>query len=107
MGKINEKAKSFIDFATKTSQNRISLMQKTKDVVLELDKLGLEVSFIKIKEKPAKVVLSVGKYNLVIQTTRKNKGSYIYLGYDFDTKSNFISTPSFEEFKNKLSKIRL
>jgi len=105
MGKINEKAKSFIDFATKASQNRISLMQKTKDVVLELDKLGLEVSFI--KEKPAKVVLSVGKYNLVIQTTRKNKGSYIYLGYDFETKSNFISTPSFEEFKNKLSKIRL
>ena len=61
MEKINSKVKSYIKVSTRNAQEQIGLLQKATDVVLELDKLNLEASYI--KEKPHKVVISVGKYN--------------------------------------------
>lgn len=102
MGKINEKVKSYISYATKQSQDHIGLLQKATDVVLELDKHNLEASYI--KEKPHKVIISIGKYNLVVQDLR-NK--ILYLLFNFETKERLISTENFDELKSKLGEISL
>ena len=102
MEKINSKMKSYIKVATNNAQEQIGLLQRTTDVVLELDRLSLEGSYI--KEKPHKVVISVGKYNLVVQGL---KNSVLYLMFNFETKEKLISTDSFDEYKKKLSEISL
>ena len=102
MEKINSIMKSYIKAATNNAQEQIGLLQRATDVVLELDRLSLEGSYI--KEKPHKVVISVGKYNLVIQGL---KNSVLYLMFNFETKEKLISTDSFDEYKNKLSEISL
>ena len=94
--------KSYIKVATNNAQEQIGLLQRATDVVLELDRLSLEGSYI--KEKPHKVVISVGKYNLVIQGL---KNSVLYLMFNFETKEKLISTDSFDEYKKKLSEISL
>ena len=100
MEKINSKMKSYIKVATNNAQEQIGLLQRATDVVLELDRLSLEGSYI----KPHKVVISVGKYNLVIQGL---KNSVLYLMFNFETKEKLISTDSFDEYKKKLSEISL
>lgn len=101
--KINEKIKSYIAYATKQSQEHIGLLQKATDVVLELDKHNLEASYI--KEKPYKVIISIGKYNLVVQDLRESK--ILYLLFNFETKERLLSTENFDELKNKLGEISL
>jgi hypothetical protein len=101
--KINEKIKSYIAYATKQSQEHIGLLQKATDVVLELDKHNLEASYI--KEKPYKVIISIGKYNLVVQDLRESK--VLYLLFNFETKERLLSTENFDELKNKLGEISL
>lgn len=102
MEKINSKVKSYIKVSTRNAQEQIGLLQKATDVVLELDKLNLEASYI--KEKPHKVVISVGKYNLVVQGL-KNK--VLFLMFNFETKEKIIGTNEFAEYKKKLSEISL
>ena len=102
MEKINSKMKSYIKVATNNAQEQIGLLQRATDVVLELDRLSLEGSYI--KEKPHKVVISVGKYNLVVQGL---KDSVLYLMFNFETKEKLISTDSFDEYKKKLGEISL
>jgi hypothetical protein len=101
--KINEKIKSYIAYATKQSQEHIGLLQKATDVVLELDKHNLEASYI--KEKPYKVIISIGKYNLVVQDLRESK--VLYLLFNFETKERLLSTENFDELKSKLGEISL
>jgi len=102
MDKINEKLKSYIKFATNSAQEQIGLLQKAKDVALELDRLNLNASYI--KEKPHKVIISVGKYNLVVQNSR---GEVLYLLFNFEKKEKMITTKNFDEYKQKLSEISL
>lgn len=102
MEKINSKVKSYIKVSTRNAQEQIGLLQKATDVVLELDKLNLEASYI--KEKPHKVVISVGKYNLVVQGL---KDKVLFLMFNFETKEKIIGTNEFTEYKKKLSEISL
>lgn len=102
MEKINSKIKSYIKVSTLNAQEQIGLLQKTTELVVELDRLNLETSYI--KEKPHKVILSIGKYNLVVQGL---KDKVIYLAFNFETKEKIASTESFDEFKKVLEEIRL
>ncbi len=102
MEKINSKVKSYIKVATENAQEQTRLLQNATEVVHELDNLNLEVAYI--KEKPHKVILSVGKYNLVVQGARTKK---LYLAFNFETKEKLISTESFDEYKKFLGKISL
>ena len=98
MEELNGKAKSYTKFVFKSSNERIELARKANEIISELDKHKLEVSFI--KEKPHKIILSVGNHNLVIQNVREKT---VYLLFDFDSKSRVLSTSSVEEFKEKIS----
>ena len=102
MEKINSKMKSYIKAATNNAQEQIGLLQRATDVVLELDRLSLEGSYI--KEKPHKVVISVGKYNLVIQGL---KNSVLYLMFNLETKEKLLITDSFDAYKKKIGEISL
>jgi len=101
MDKINSKIKAYVKYAVESAQDRINLAHKTTDVVLELDRLGVEANYI--SEKTGKFILSAGKYNIVIQAS---KDKIVYLLFDFETKQKLATTSDFEEFKKQLSKIK-
>jgi len=101
MDKINEKTKSYLKYVINSAQSKIELVEKTREIVLELDRLNVEANYV--NEKQGKIILSIGKYNLVIQ---RSKDKFIYLLFDFETKQKIVSTFDVNEFKKSLIKIK-